>query len=163
MFILVQNLLAQAGDNVVNSLQATDQQLSDLNNQLDVVKNDYVQMVGDYNAMTFFNLNNIYFWFLVVGLLLLLVGLIYLLAEIRQNNHLAKAELSADVGDKEEITTKEIEPIRVGESEKPKKMANISPFRGVLTSKGVSEKIEKKEEVMAKKKGPIKIKVTKVK
>lgn len=168
MFSLGHYLLAQAGSEVINNLQASDEKLQDLNNQLDVVKNDYINLVGDYNTSAFFNINNIYFWFLILGLVLLLFGLIYLLAELKQNNSASSEHkgfsrnIKASPEKKKEIVKAEIKLARLEEEPEPKKIANVSPVRNNL-AKVESEKKGKIEPPQAKKKGPIKIKVVKVK
>ncbi len=159
MFVLAQNLLAQIGSEVIDSLRSSDQKLQDLNNQLDIIKNDYVQLVGDYNTGTFFNINNIYFWFLILGLVLLLFGLIYLLLELKQGRPAAAKEREEK---KEVIKKPEAKSALGAEEPGPKKIANISPVRSFV-SNGVNEKKEKIEPSREKKKGPIKIKVIKVK
>jgi len=84
MFELGAKLLTQNSPGVTDSLSASDAQLENLGQELDIVRGQYLQLVNDYNSLSFFNLNNIYFWFLIVGLLLLLFGLLYLLAELRR-------------------------------------------------------------------------------
>lgn len=144
MFSLAYNLIAQENSAVLNSLQADDNKLQDLNNQLDVVKNDYVNLVGHYDTYSFFNFNNIYFWFLILGLILLLFGLMYLLSELRQNNQ--QSEKSKETF---------LEPIA--------KQSHIDREQARKVANHVRSSTSNGAKVREKKKGPLKIKVIKVK
>lgn len=171
MFSLAYNLIAQDNNVVLNSLQADDNKLQDLNNQLDVVKNDYVNLVGRYDTYSFFNFNNIYFWFLILGLILLLFGLIYLLSELKHSNN-ETVESEEPAVDEEPVTMMEKMPKSI--IEEPGKAARVSPIRDQSGSNEVNSKKEKivdsirsqasnEASITEKKKGPVKIKVIKVK
>ncbi len=79
----INNLIAQADSEVLNTLAESDQKLGELNTRLDVIKQEYNILVDVANSYSFFNLDNIYFWFVIIGLVLLVFGLMLLLAELQ--------------------------------------------------------------------------------
>lgn len=68
----------------------TDATLQNLNVKLDLLKEEYNAVASQPNTYSFFNLDNIYFWFVLAGLLLLAFGLLFLLAEIQNKGEKAK-------------------------------------------------------------------------
>lgn len=196
------------------SSTATDPVLENLNIKLDLIKEEYNAVASQPNTYSFFNLDNIYFWFVLAGLLLLAFGLLFLLAEIQNKSDKAKkvkknhkdlepiAEIkvadnaTAENDDVEEaveiskvevaeqavetlkdlgIDTTEVEAEIKEEIKKPKKtswfkkekpdkkMAKIEENKEITERVEKDEKIEDPEPVQSKAKGPIKIKVEKIK
>lgn len=144
--------LTQADSEIVNNLNNQDQQLENLNAQLDVVKSDYVKMLNTTDTSSFFNLNNIYFWFLIAGLLLLLFGLLYLWVELRQHRS----------GDKEKSQVKikkEEKPVEKAKPEPKKIEEPVFSTQDLIKLAKVSEDIEEPKKITKARK----IKVSKVK
>ena len=96
---------------------------------------------------SFFNMDNVYFWFILGGLLLLAVGLLFLLMELKKNQP-------------KKIRIKEPKPVKqVKEKKIEKKKEEPKPVIAVK-----EDRVEKKkEEPKPVKKKPIKVKVIKVK
>jgi len=77
-------LLAQNASSTINeNLQVSEENLKNANQELDLLKEQYNNMLTQAPETTFFNFSNMYFWFVLVGLLLLAFGLLFLLAEIK--------------------------------------------------------------------------------
>lgn len=114
------------GDQIIENLNNSEAKLQELNGQLDVLKQDYNTMVANNDFYSFFNFDNIYFWFVLVGLILLAFGLIFLLVELqhskseKRENKKAKVE---EIEEDEEVEDKETEEEKEIEEEKPKKTA----------------------------------------
>jgi hypothetical protein len=183
----------------------TDATLQNLNVKLDLLKEEYNAVASQPNTYSFFNLDNIYFWFVLAGLLLLAFGLLFLLAEIQNKSDKTKknkkvvleeefeveendpnlevaeqaVETLKDLG----IDTTEVEAEIKEEIKKPKTAKKASWFKKEKKPKKVTkEKVEESahpptgggpalggEEIVvpevekSKAKGPIKIKVEKIK
>lgn len=89
-------LLAQnAGSTINENLQVTEDKLQNANKELDLLKEQYNNMLTQGTETTFFNFGNIYFWFVLVGLLLLAFGLLFLLAELQNKDRSRKSKVSA--------------------------------------------------------------------
>jgi hypothetical protein len=176
----------------------TDATLQNLNVKLDLLKEEYNAVASQPNTYSFFNLDNIYFWFVLAGLLLLAFGLLFLLAEIQNKSDKTKknkkvvleeefeveendpnlevaeqaVETLKDLG----IDTTEVEAEIKEEIKKPKTAKKASWFKKEKKEKKNIKTVESKknietleEEIIvpevekSKAKGPIKIKVEKIK
>lgn len=109
MFI-ISYILAQADSQVINNLVESEEKLEELNGRLDLIKQDYVALVDEANSYSFFNLDNIYFWFVIVGLLLLVFGLLFLWVELQHPSSQKKEikQVSFDKPVKVEPVVKEV-------------------------------------------------------
>ncbi len=188
----------------------TDATLQNLNVKLDLLKEEYNAVASQPNTYSFFNLDNIYFWFVLAGLLLLAFGLLFLLAEIQNKGEKSKKikqnkkdleqieveekEIEVEEGEVEEnnvdlevaeqavetlkdlgIDTTEVEaeikeeikkPKKTSWFKKEKKSAPGGPAKGGEEPEEIveeEEEIEDSEPIKSKVKGPIKIKVEKIK
>ena len=153
--------LAQAEASVVENLEASDQKMIDLNNKLVGFLDEYEKLNFSQNGQSFFSLQNIYFWVLLIGLLLLALGLVLLLAELKKNAKDKQEEKVASIltqeEEDEEIEEEEEEqmkPIVFDDDEEEEE--EIKPI--ILAKKKVLS-----EEKLKTKRKPIKIKVVKVK
>ena len=155
--------LAQAEASVVENLEASDQKMIDLNNKLVGFLDEYEKLNFSQNGQSFFSLQNIYFWVLLIGLLLLALGLVLLLAELKKNAKDKQEEKVASIltqeEEDEEIEEEEEEqmkPIVFDDDEETEEEEEIKPI--ILAKKKVLS-----EEKLKTKRKPIKIKVVKVK
>ena len=156
--------LAQAEASVVENLEASDQKMIDLNNKLVGFLDEYEKLNFSQNGQSFFSLQNIYFWVLLIGLLLLALGLVLLLAELKKNAKDKQEEKVASIltqeEEDEEIEEEEDEeqmkPIVFDDDEETEEEEEIKPI--ILAKKKVLS-----EEKLKTKRKPIKIKVVKVK
>ncbi len=186
----------------------TDATLQNLNVKLDLLKEEYNAVASQPNTYSFFNLDNIYFWFVLAGLLLLAFGLLFLLAEIQNksdktkkvrqnkkdleqievkdeteenNTDLEVAEQAVETLKDLGIDTTEVEAEIKEEIIKPKEKKKNTWFKKEKKPKKIT-KVEEMEEdteesvveakeketedselIKPKAKGPIKIKVEKIK
>ncbi len=168
-------LLAQNASSTINeNLQATEGKLQNANQELDLLKEQYNNMLTQQPETTFFNFSNIYFWCVLVGLLLLAFGLLFLLAELqnkdKKTKHKNKEEKindeeleddeptkggPASSGEETELT-KESEEEKIEEELVEEDDDEDESAKGGLAS-GVEEKPAKKMDKL------IKIKVEKIK
>lgn len=157
-------LLAQNASSSINTnLQDSENMLQNANQELDVLKDQYNNMLNQPVETSFFNFSNLYFWLVLVGLLLLAFGLLFLLAELQNRGKKQtvikkepKEEAPIEDIDNEEEEDDEEEPELDQEAEEEK----------------VEEELEEEEqdddgdeEDLPKRKSskPIKIKVQKIK
>lgn len=166
MFTLASKLLTQQDSRqIMDNLSATEDQLQDLNQEWDIVRGEYLQLIDDYNATSFFNIDNIYFWFLIAGMLLLLFGLLYLLAELKREqvkekkyshwqpkNNIVPIRISSVLG----------ESLKVSVNKKIKKSEHRLSNLSNLSQNIDQSKFSQSTQSSVKKK-PVKIKVIKVK
>ncbi len=67
---------------VMNNLAESEAKLGELNNRLADIQQEYDSVVANADIYTFFSFNNIYFWIVLIGLVLLAFGLLFLLIEL---------------------------------------------------------------------------------
>ncbi len=165
-------LLAQNASSTVNeNLQVTEGQLQNANQELDLLKEQYNTMLTTSPETSFFNFGNMYFWFVLVGLLLLAFGLLFLLAELQNKDKKVKKESAqggpATGGDEEELADEDEkensseEYIAEEESELAKE-AEEEKIEDELVDDEENED-EEDEKPVKKMDKPIKIKVEKIK
>lgn len=70
---------------VMENLQNSEAELQDLNQQFDSLRQEYQAVVNNFDNPTFFNFDNVYFWFVIAGLLLLAFGLWWWLLELKKD------------------------------------------------------------------------------
>lgn len=127
--------LAQDTTEAMNNLVDSDKKLQELNQKLSDLTQQY--MSGG-ESIGFFSTSNIYFWVVLGGLVLVVFALIFLLFELRKPKE--------DNGEH-----------KIGKIKYKNKEEKITNIHHIDTDYEAEEKKEKK------KKGPIKIKVLKVK
>ncbi|MBT7553275.1 hypothetical protein HN670_02295 [bacterium] len=74
--------LAQA-EEVMENLVDSEVKLQELNQELNHAITEYSKITQNIEPMSFFNFSNVYFWFVVCGLLLLAFGFWFLLVELK--------------------------------------------------------------------------------
>lgn len=127
-------ILAQQ-NTVLENLVNSEMKLRELNAQVETIVDDYGK--SDNNAdMSFFNVNNLYFWFLLMGLIFLAFGLTFLMVQLKNIN--LKKQNSKQTDSEKPTTEKESVQIK----EEPKKLV---------------------KKLTPPKKRPVKVKVVKVK
>lgn len=159
-------LLAQNASSTINeNLQASEGKLQNANQELDLLKEQYNNMLTQTPENSFFNFANLYFWFVLVGLLLLAFGLLFLLAELQNKDKKAKHKNKAE----EKIESDKNEAV---EDDAEEEVAEEEPE---LAKESEEEKIEEElleedddedegdEKSVKKMDKPIKIKVEKIK
>ena len=166
--------LAQAATStdINQNLQNTENQLQNLNASLDLLKEEYNAALNQPSTYSFFNLDNIYFWFVLAGLLLLAFGLLFLLAELQSNKNKKEKVVGLP---KDKLAARPVGIIYNIEDEKPaieiKKEAPVETKKPLTLEKKPKIKPEPKTTIKPTiepkpkkaKTGPIKIKVEKVK
>ncbi|MDP2812338.1 MAG: hypothetical protein Q8O32_01465 [bacterium] len=135
--------LAQAEASVVENLEASDQKMIDLNNKLVGFLDEYEKLNFSQNGQSFFSFQNIYFWVLLIGLLLLALGLILFLAELKKNAKDKKEEKVASILAQEE-EVEEAEETEEEEEEEQMKPIVLDKEEGET---GEEEEVEDKEEM----------------
>lgn len=101
MFGQIDILLAQSNEDqeVMRNLEQTDTELQQLDQRFDQIVNAY-ESSQRFGWDSFFRMDNIYFWIVITGLVLLAIGLGLLLAELKKERQPeAKAEKRAKVAD----------------------------------------------------------------
>lgn len=155
-------LLAQNASSSINAnLQDTENILQNANQELEVLKDQYNNMLTQPAEPSFFNFSNIYFWLVLVGLLLLAFGLLFLLAELQNKDKSKKSKAETVKKDKEEELIEEKEVEENIEEEEPELAKESEEEK----DEEEEEDFEEVEEVKPVKKSskPIKIKVQKIK
>ena len=117
MFLQV---LAQNSD-IVDTIVNPEVDMNQLNQRLEELKIEYELLTQEAPAMSFFNFQNVYFWFVVCGLIILLLALWLLWRELK----LSKNSLEAKVKkipkqEREELVVQKIEAREV-QKDVPKK------------------------------------------
>jgi flagellar biosynthesis/type III secretory pathway M-ring protein FliF/YscJ len=164
-------LLAQNASSTINeNLQATEGKLQNANQELDLLKEQYNNMLTQTPDNSFFNFSNMYFWCVLVGLLLLAFGLLFLLAELQNKDKKVKHKNKEEKIEPAKNEPAKGGPASGGEDDADEEVAEEEPE---LAKESEAEKIEEElveedeedeEEKPAKKMDkPIKIKVEKVK
>ncbi|MDQ5970463.1 MAG: hypothetical protein QG603_240 [Patescibacteria group bacterium] len=158
-------LLAQNTSSTINeNLQVTEDKLQNANQELDLLKEQYNNMLTQVPENTFFNFGNMYFWFVLVGLLLLAFGLLFLLAELQNKDRSKKSKVQSI---KEEEVEENVEDDEEDIAEEEPELAKDSEEEKIeeeLVEEDDDEEDEVEDEQAVKKTDkPIKIKVEKVK
>lgn len=79
----INKILAQSGDPIQNLVES-EKELAEINNQAIDLQKEYLAVVNNFEASSFFNFNNVYFWFVIVGLLLLVFILWFIMLELKK-------------------------------------------------------------------------------
>ncbi len=163
-------LLAQNVSSTVNeNLQVTEGQLQNANQELDLLKEQYNTMLTTSPETSFFNFGNMYFWFVLVGLLLLAFGLLFLLAELQNKDRSKKSQVESIKKDESakggpasgrEEDTEEEEPELAKEAEEVKIKDELVDDE---ENEDEEDENEEEEEPVKKSDKPIKIKVERIK
>jgi cytoskeletal protein RodZ len=161
-------LLAQNASSTINeNLQATEGKLQNANQELDLLKEQYNNMLTQTPETTFFNFSNIYFWCVLVGLLLLAFGLLFLLAELQNKDRSKKSKVQSIKEEKESAkggpASGGEEPELAKESETEKIEEELVEEDDDESAKGGPATSGEEEKTVKKMDKPIKIKVEKVK
>ena len=102
------NKLAQTNE-IVDNLVNSEAKLQELNKELNEVIIEYNALTQSVESMSFFNMDNVYFWFVICGLLLLVFGFCFLLLELKGGkNKSAKSSEAKKSLAVEPIKTKKI-------------------------------------------------------
>lgn len=100
--------LAQTND-VLNNLMDSEAKFQELNQRLDSVKMEYEMVMHDNTTMSFFNFDNIYFWFLVCGLFILAFALWFLWLEFRSEKTTKIKKIKKVKEKKQKIVRQQVE------------------------------------------------------
>ena len=107
-------------DEIINNLAETEGKLLEANNSLLSIKKEYTDILNNKEVFSFFNLDNIYFYFLLLGLILLAFSLWFLLSTLKQK------ELGKDI---KKEKSKKIEEIEKPEKEKILKKKKVKAIK----------------------------------
>jgi len=140
--------LAQS-DQVMQEFVNSEEKLQNLNNQFYELTKEYKMGSNPAEYYSFFNFSNIYFWFVLSGLLLLAFGLLFLLAELQQKSKDTKTVVKFKEKKGDDIKEENVE-VKVAAPETPKKVEKVVEKKEATPKKSSSKK-------------PVKIKVVKVK
>lgn len=149
--------LAQS-DTVMEGLVNSEIKVQELNNEFYELTKEYKMSSNSADYYSFFNFSNVYFWFVLAGLLLLAFGLLFLLAELQQRSKSEKTVVRFEEKKSESKPEPKPEP-------EPKKEDAPSGDAGKKKKKKEEKKPEPEPEVkeVKKSKKPLKVKVVKVK
>lgn len=103
-------------DQIVNNLIQTEEELLVANNSLIDIKEEYFDILNNTEISSFFNTDNIYFYFVLIGLLLLAFALWFLLSVLKQKELGVKVKKIKKIKKKKRIKEEYIE-----EKPRPKK------------------------------------------
>lgn len=142
--------LAQS-DTVMEGLVNSEIKVQELNNEFYELTKEYKMSSNSADYYSFFNFSNVYFWFVLAGLLLLAFGLLFLLAELQQRSKSEKTVVRFEEKKQESKPEPKPEPEPKKEEKKKKKKEEKKP----------EPEPEVKE--VKKSKKPLKVKVVKVK
>ena len=84
---IIQTVRAQE---VLDNLVESEEQLQDVNNELVNLTDQY--LANNEVSTSFFNINNIYFWIVIGGLIFLAFGLILLIVELKKGSSVKEVE-----------------------------------------------------------------------
>ncbi len=129
-------ILAQE-NTVLENLVESEMKLRELNNEVETIVNDYTDIPAKTAEYSFFNVDNLYFWFLLVGLVFLAFGLVFLMAELKKFS-----KVRPEIKEVKKTASKIYKEVEKMETKEPKK---------------------KMKKISTPKKRPVKIKVVKVK
>ncbi len=155
-------LLAQNASSTINeNFQATDNKLQNANQELDLLKEQYNNMLTQAPENSFFNFSNMYFWCVLVGLLLLAFGLLFLLAELQNKDRSKKSKVESIKKDEtEELEAEKEESVETEEPDLEKESEAEKIEEELVEEDDDEDEEEKPAKKMDK---PIKIKVEKIK
>lgn len=71
---------------VLDNLSASENKLQEVNGQLDSLVTEYNKVTAGVSDSSFFDLNNVYFWLVLAGLVLLAFGLWFLMSELKYHS-----------------------------------------------------------------------------
>ena len=110
MFLQV---LAQNSD-IVDTIVNPEVDMNQLNQRLEELKIEYELLTQEAPAMSFFNFQNVYFWFVVCGLIILLLALWLLWRELKLSKNSVEAKVKKiPKQEREELVVQKIEPREV--------------------------------------------------
>lgn len=95
---------------VIDNLRDSEVELNQLNQQFDNLREEYKAVVNNLDNPSFFNFDNVYFWFVIVGLLLLVFGLWWWLLELKKESKVKRVEVETTPEVKEEVVI--LEPVK---------------------------------------------------
>ena len=87
-------------DNIIDNLIKTEEDLVNANNSLINLQEGYLNIMNKTETTSFFNIDNIYFWFILIGLLFLVFSLWFLLSALKQKELIT--EIKKEVLNKKE-------------------------------------------------------------
>ena len=87
-------------DNIIDNLIKTEEDLVNANNSLINLQEEYLDIMNKTETISFFNIDNIYFWFILIGLLFLVFSLWFLLSALKQKELIT--EIKKEVLNKKE-------------------------------------------------------------
>ncbi|MBP9802011.1 hypothetical protein KBC40_00280 [Patescibacteria group bacterium] len=110
MFLQV---LAQNSD-IVDTIVNPEVDMNQLNQRLEELKIEYELLTQEAPAMSFFNFQNVYFWFVVCGLIILLLALWLLWRELKLSKNSVEPKVKKiPKQDREEVLVQKVEPREV--------------------------------------------------
>jgi large-conductance mechanosensitive channel len=117
MFLQV---LAQNSD-IVDTIVNPEVDMNQLNQRLEELKIEYELLTQEAPAMSFFNFQNVYFWFVVCGLIILLLALWLLWRELKLSKNSVEPKVKKiPKQEREELVVQKIEAREV-QKDVPKK------------------------------------------
>ena len=87
-------------DNIIDNSIKTEEDLVNANNSLINLQEGYLNIMNKTETTSFFNIDNIYFWFILIGLLFLVFSLWFLLSALKQKELIT--EIKKEVLNKKE-------------------------------------------------------------
>lgn len=93
----------QINNPVLDNLENSEAKLQQVNGQLDSLLSEYHKVSTDVGDSSFFNLDNIYFWLVLIGLVLLAFGLWFLMTELKYYS--SRQRLKKSQPSREEVPT----------------------------------------------------------
>jgi large-conductance mechanosensitive channel len=106
MFLQV---LAQNSD-IVDTIVNPEVDMNQLNQRLEELKIEYELLTQEAPAMSFFNFQNVYFWFVVCGLIILLLALWLLWRELKLSKNSVEPKVKKiPKQDREEVLVQKVE------------------------------------------------------
>ncbi len=106
-------LLAQNSD-IVDTIVNPELDMNQLNQRLEELKIEYELLTQEAPAMSFFNFQNVYFWFVVCGLIILLFALWLLWRELKLSKNSVEHKVKKiPKEEKEEFVVQKVEPREV--------------------------------------------------
>ena len=104
-------------DEIINNLAATEGKLLEANSELLGIKKEYADILNNKEVLSFFNLDNIYFWFVLIGLLFLVFSLWFFLSALKQRefDSLIKKEKLTKINreEKKALKTKKRKAVKI--------------------------------------------------
>ncbi len=104
-------------DQIIDNLLKTEEELLEANNSLINIKEEYLNILNNTESSSFFNLDNIYFWFVLIGLLFLVFSLWFFLSALKQRefDSLIKKEKLTKINreEKKALKTKKRKAVKI--------------------------------------------------